>query len=236
MILVDKIVQAAQSLINKDQRSSIKPTEINSFANIAMSDIMDDIHITIQNDKLGILFGKQDMERLKYSQEALNFFYKPGTLTKSGDFYTKPIDLAQIDDLFYLNGRIEKAKNMKHINLLRRMGKHLSFEDSDGLAPQIYYYLETDSGYQIYPNSFNKDIDIVYWRNYNEPKWTYNVVNGTAIYDGSKGDAQNFELPQRFFDDLVYRITILAGINLKDTRSVQPLFGIKKEEERENIS
>ena len=236
MINTDKVFQAVQGLRNKDQRSSIKALEYNSFSITAMADILDDIRITIQNDKLGILIGKQDMERLEYSKEALGYFFKLSTISESSGIYPKPSDIEQREYLYYEDNRIEEAQSFKHIKLLGRMGKHLSYIDNDGLAKNNMYFLDTETGYKIYPSTFTEDVEISYWRTFNEPKWTYFTINGTAVYNGAANDAQNFELPQRFFDDLVYRIAIMSGINIKDTQSIQPLFGIKKEEEQENVS
>lgn len=241
MILIDPVYQAVQSLANKDQRSSVKPTEFNSFSLTAMADIIDDAHITIKNDKLGLVYGKVDKERLAYAKEILTYFYMPAvTIAKTGDFYPRPADIEQTEHLFYGDYRIEELESYNHLTLLRRLGKHLSpdnvDEDGDSSADSNVYYLPTSTGYTVYPSTLTDDILISYWRKWAAPKWTYDVVLNTAVYNGSKSDAQNFELPQRFVDDLIWRIAIMAGINIRDTEMLNPLLIGQKEEEKENLS
>jgi len=241
MILIDKVKQAVDNLANKDQRSSINPSVFNSFSSVAFSDIIDDIRITIKNDQLGLVYGKNDVERLKYSKDAMNYFYSiEAPLTLTGGFFVRPNDLESLEDLFYNGVKVDKLDSYEHLTLLRKMGKHLSPDnvDEDGYsdAAANIYYLPTTDGYKVFPDTVDDQVTATYFKKWAAPKWTYDTINGTAVYNGSKGDAQNFELPERFLDDLVYRIAIMVGINIRDNEMLQPLFGIKKEEEGENIS
>ena len=53
------------------------------------------------------------------------------------------------------------------------------------------------------------------------PKWTYNVVLGKAVYNGSAGDAKDFELHDSEENTLVYKILELAGISMGRADIVQ---------------
>ena len=241
MILIDKVFQAVNGLANKDQRSSLTPNVFNPFSAIALTDIIDDIRITIKNDKLGLVYGKLGMERLRYAQDALNYFYEiESPLTLTSGVFVRPSDLESIEDLFYNGAKIDRLQNYKHLSLLRKMGKHLTpdniDQDGDSSAAMNIYYLPTASGYKVFPATVIANVTATYLRKWNDPKWTYTVINGTAVYNGSASDAQNFELPERFFDDLVWRIAIMAGINIRDNELINPLLAENKNEEKENVS
>lgn len=233
-ININRVYQAIQSLANKDQRSSLKPTEFNSFCAIVMADIVDDARINIQNVKLGLLVGRADKDRLDYSEEILNYFYVSLPFPKNGTSYDKPLDMEQMESMFYDDQEIEKLRDYRDLTLLRRLGKHLSPDNEN--APPNRYYLDTETFFIVYPETFSEDVIINYYRKWKIPKWTYTVVNGTAIYNGSAGDAQNFELPERYFDDVVYRVALLAGINIRDNEMIQPLLASKQSEEQENTN
>jgi len=235
MVSVDKVYSTINSLANKDQRSSVGPSVFNSFSSVAMADIIDDIRITIKNDKLGLVYGKIEKDRLEYAKDALNYFYVIGSgLTFSTDIFLRPVNLESLEDLFYSDDKIDKLESYKHLTLLRKMGKHLSPDNED--ADANIYYLVTEGGYKVFPSTVEDSITATYYRKWASPKWTYMEVNGTAVYNGSANDAQDFELPERFFDDLVYRIAIMVGINIRDDKMLQPLFGEKQIDEKENVS
>jgi len=234
-ISVDRIYQSVQALVNKDQRSSLKPSEFNAFASLAMADIMDEVRITVNNDKVGLLNGTIDMERVQYSSEALRFFYVPALVTsKVGTYYPHPVDLESTDKLFFDDTLIEEAEGYYHITLLRKLGKHLSPDGED--ANVNYYWLPVSGGYQVLPSIFQEDIIVSYTRKWAIPKWTYNTVLNTAVFNGSATDVQDFELSERFFDDIVLRIALYAGVNLRDIPLMNPLFDLNKIEEKENVS
>ena len=234
-ISVDRVFQAVQSLVNKDQRSSLKPAEFNSFAAIVMSDIYDDIRVTIKNDTYGMVSGAVDMERLQYSQEALDELLVPALVTsKSGDTYPRPADIESLGGIFFNDTLIEELESYYHLTLLRRLGKHLSPDEED--ADVNYYFLRSETGYQIYPEVFAEDVVISYSRKWKVPKWTYTVVLNTPVFNLSANDVQDFELPERFFDDLVFKIALMAGVNLRDMTLLDPLMKGEKQEDQERAS
>lgn len=241
MISTNRVWTAVQSIINKDERSAITPTEYNAYSSLAMADIIDEARKTTQGVKALLSIGREDLQRQKYAQEVLNYFYKPATLSISANMYDKPTDLEQVDKLYYTftvgeddevqSVEIERLRTYKDLELLRRMGKHLSPDGSS--AKMSLYYLDTEATFMVYPEEFAQDIQLYYHRAPKVPKWTYTVINNTPVYDGTPVDRQDFELTERNFDNLVLKICMYAGVTLRDTTLIQSMNSIDKKEETE---
>ena len=54
-----------------------------------------------------------------------------------------------------------------------------------------------------------------------EVKWTYNVIQGNALYNSTASDAQDFELHPSEEKNLVMKILKLAGIMIEDPNLYQ---------------
>jgi hypothetical protein len=54
-----------------------------------------------------------------------------------------------------------------------------------------------------------------------DPKWTYVVISGKALYNSSASDAADFDLHESEENNLVMRILELSGITLADPNLVQ---------------
>lgn len=232
MINVDSVYRKLQDISNKDQRSSIKPSLFNNFAEMAVYAIIEQSRKIIENSKVSLINGKSELKRVDYARDLLDHLYSTDTLSKSGNVYPKPSDIDSLDDLFYNNFRIEKASSIKHVNLLQRMGRHLN-PDEEG-ANLNMVHLKTDSGYSVFPSSLEEDITAYYWRKPLVAKWTYLVVDNTPIFNAGASDRQDFDLPERFLDEVVIRIALLAGINIRDRGLLEPILYINKEEIEEN--
>mgnify|MGYP003142108209 FL=1 len=49
-----------------------------------------------------------------------------------------------------------------------------------------------------------------------DPKWTYNTVSGSPVFNQSAADYQDFELPLSDQDTLVFKILEYAGVNIRE--------------------
>jgi len=53
------------------------------------------------------------------------------------------------------------------------------------------------------------------------PKWTYNTVGGSPVFNQSATDYQDFELPESDHVELTLKILQYAGINIREMAVVQ---------------
>lgn len=233
MISVDKVYRKLQDLANKDQRSSINPALFNNFAEMVIFAVIENSRKIIYDSRVLLIKGTGDLDRVEYAKDVIDYFYTQTPLVREIDGYPRPDDIDSLDDLYYRDTRIEKAPNLKHVYLLQRMGRHLNpSENTDNGGDAVY--IENTKGYAVFPNSIEDTISAYYWRKPFMPKWTYTVVNNTPIFNASASDRQDFELPDRYLDEVVYRMALLAGINIRDKALLDPLAGIIKKDETEN--
>ena len=68
----------------------------------------------------------------------------------------------------------------------------------------------------VYPQTITTLVDVLYVRYPSDPKWTYNTVSGSPVFNQSAADYQDFELPLSDQDSLVYKILQYAGINIRE--------------------
>ncbi len=75
-----------------------------------------------------------------------------------------------------------------------------------------------------------------YVKNPSAPKWTYNVVLGKAVYNGSASDANDFELHSSEENNLVYKVLQLAGISMNRPDIIQAATGKDAQESQQQKS
>jgi hypothetical protein len=68
----------------------------------------------------------------------------------------------------------------------------------------------------VYPSTITNNIDVLYVRYPSDPKWTYNTVSGSPVFNQSAADYQDFELPLSDQDTLVFKILEYAGVNIRE--------------------
>ena len=105
--------------------------------------------------------------------------------------------------------------NYREVQLVSQ-NKLSNFMNSGKLNPTDKYpvYVKTSStGIQVYPTSL---VGVVcnYISKPTDPKWTYVVVNGKALYNASDSGAQDFQLHESEESTLTNKILELAGIVL----------------------
>jgi hypothetical protein len=99
-------------------------------------------------------------------------------------------------------------------------------------APSLTYpaYSLFADRINVYPSSINTygQISAVYFRYPKEPKWTYITINGSAVFDQTQSDYQDFEMPQEDEFKLVMKILQYAGVSIRELPVTQ--FAIAQEQ------
>ena len=73
----------------------------------------------------------------------------------------------------------------------------------------------------VYPATIVSAMSSHYVRYPKDPKWTYNTVGGSPIFNSSASDYQDFEMPYSDQTTLVYKILQQAGVNIRGAQVVQ---------------
>jgi hypothetical protein len=139
---------------------------------------------------------------------------------KEVDNTTLATDIYRLGEVLYTHSGSTYPTTVQEVSTSELTNYNLS-----PLAKPTYnnpiYVRSTDTSINIYPNTLNGDIKYNYVKMPNNPKWTYNVVLGKAVYNASAADAKDFELHPSEENNLVYKILQLAGVSMRDSDIAQ---------------
>ena len=219
------------AILNKDNNGYVTPEEFNLFAKQAQLELFEEYFydyknaLNLQNKRLSNS-GYADVP--KQIAEVIDLFTRKETLTYvvGTTSFTLPTDWYTLNVVYYNDTTEVERVNQNKINQLVM---------SNITAPTTSYpayYLTgaststptpTSPGNSliVYPTTITTNVDVLYVRYPSSPKWTYNTVSGSPVFNQSAGDYQDFELPISDQNALVYKILQYAGINIRELAITQ---------------
>lgn len=225
--MINQVYTTVLAILNKDNRGYVSPLEFNLYSELAQMAIFEEMFhkysrsIVKQNNRM---YNSEFSDIPKHIREAFDVFVTEVQLTRlsSGiykntatDFYKGiKLDLLPSKDTGYNRVEIEEVGKLEITKLL----------NNNLTTPTLEYpvYIGVYGGYRIFPalNS-NESVLGTYIRKPKAPKWTYQSVNGNALFNPSAFDYQDFELPVQFFSDLVIKILGYCGIEIREADVIQ---------------
>ena len=143
----------------------------------------------------------------------------PMTVTVLSNFLL-PSDWYTVTTVEYNSLEVERLSRLKALNLI----------NSNLTAPTTSYPAYYQNGATpsvggnsivVYPTTITTGVSVNYVRYPQSPKWTYNTVGGSPVFNVSAADYQDFELPDSDQPTLVLKILQLAGVNIREPEVVQ---------------
>ena len=159
----------------------------------------------------------------------------PGTLAApmtvtTGANFALPADWYTITAIQYNGLEVERISQQKVLNLI----------NSNLTAPTTTYPSYHQNGattnvggntITVYPNTGTDAITTGITANYVRyplaPKWTYNTVAGSPVFNQAAADYQDFEMPSSDMPTLVNKILQMAGMNIREQAVTQ--YGMQEE-------
>lgn len=226
--MINQVYTTVLAILNKDNRGYVTPLEFNLYSELAQMAIFEEMFhkysrsLVKQNNRM---YNSEFSDIPKHIREAFDVFVSETNLSRlpnsrykfnTTDFY-KGIKLEIINgsqDTFANRIDIEEVSKLEITRLL----------NNNLITPTFEYpvYVGIDGEYRIFPS-----LDIAtkvlgtYIRKPKVPKWTYQSINGNALFNPSALDYQDFELPVQFFTDLVIKILGYCGLEIREADVVQ---------------
>ena len=229
MVNIDTVYQKVLAITNKEQRGYITPHEFNLFADQAQMEIfeqyfydlnqfsrapnndMDYANITSNlQDKISLFeMYNEDVDTVNefgdINLSTVENFYRLGTVrVKYADktlfHVAEEIQAKELD--LYINSPISKTTKdwPVYINRIRKSSA-ISYPSHIKILP--------------FPHTTQDDkVQISYIKKPLKPSWGYIVVNDKPLYNSQT--STNFDLHESEESELVYRILVLFGINIKE--------------------
>lgn len=219
------------AILNKDNNGYVTPEEFNLFAKQAQLELFEEYFydyknaLNLQNKRLSNS-GYADVP--KQIAEVIDLFTRKETLTYvvGTTSFTLPTDWYTLNVVYYNDTTEVERVNQNKINQLV-----MSNITAPTTSYPAYYLTGASTSTPtptlpgnsliVYPTTITTLVDVLYVRYPSDPKWTYNTVSGSPVFNQSAGDYQDFELPISDQNALVYKILQYAGINIRELAITQ---------------
>jgi len=217
--MINQVYTTVLSILNKESRGYITPTEFNMYAELAQMGLFEDLFhkysksIVKQNNRL---YHSEYSDIPRHIREVVDIFInveKNIAVDLEGLYYVSDLNIYRLIGLDFFGSEIEEVGKMEVNRML----------NNDLIAPSESYpvYIGVKGRYKIYPTLDDKEITATYVRKPIQPKWTYTTVSGNALFNPTALDYQDFELPDSMFNEIVVKILSYCGIQIREAEVVQ---------------
>tara|TARA_R110000851_G_scaffold291462_2_gene445816 strand:+ start:11533 stop:12240 length:708 start_codon:yes stop_codon:yes gene_type:complete len=215
--MINQIYQVLLSIVNKENSGYISPTEFNLIA------------ANVQNEILAEYFSEENRNKVKENRgltnkghsnldfldrQKIEQFAESIGVTQVGTTFPLPTNLYYIED-----DGVSIAGNIVVEEVERAKMNYLARSEA---APTEQYpvYTRYSNAISVLPLTITQVV-MEYLRKPNNPQWTYQVIenpDGSTIelYDPTSSSFQDFELHEGEFSNIVMRMLVFFGINLRE--------------------
>ena len=229
--MIDLVRSTVLTILNKENNGYVSPTEFNILANNVQYEIYRDYFEDINKDSIR---GSRGLSSSGYGnlpfkeRQRITRFSASSSITKSNGEFSLPSDLYFIEQ----DGVVTSSN--KVVEEVERSS--ISYLQGSSAAPTAAHpvYESLGDTINITPSTV-ENINLRYLRKPLKPNWTYVSINGDPIFNVSDSSYQDFDLHPSEFSNIVNRILLYFGVNLREADIVKLADGIKdKQNLKEN--
>jgi len=213
MVSIDRVYKTILTLANSDIRGNIKPSEIRDLIYLTVNEIFEEylyeVNRLVNRQNRGLM--NTGLEKIPDRiREKIQYFSKDATLAYNVSVFVLPSDLRYIDSIWY--DTLTEVEPCKNATEFKTIAKFIH------TAPSVDYpiYLQQGTNIKVLPISINANLTITYLRNPLIPKWTYNFIGGSEVFNPSALDFQDIDLHASDESAVILRTLAKVGINLKE--------------------
>lgn len=228
MALINKARNVLNNLFQKHDRNLLTPDEFTDSCKYVQGKMVregfDFLNNIKNNARIGRV-GKNDYDKERYYKNVIRGLISTSTLTynTTTDTFDLPEDYSLASSIYFSGNEVEEAsQDERFIMNIDEIGVDETYP--------VYFMGSTDI--EIVPDSITSGVKMYYYRLPKDPKWTYNVVGGKAVFDGDKSDFQDLELPEDMFDEIIRELAIYWGLQLKQPDVAQFMGRAENENEQ----
>lgn len=217
--MINQVYTTVLSILNKESRGYVTPTEFNLYAELAQMGLFEDLFhkysksIVKQNNRL---YNSEYSDIPRHIREVIDIFiYSKDNVVEVGGLYS--IDDSRFYRLVNLDYNGADIEEVSKLEINKMLNNNL-------ITPTVTYpvYVGIEGQYRIYPTGLDpKYVNATYVRKPFQPKWTYSVVAGNPLFNPTAEDYQDFELPESMFNEIVVKILSYCGIQIREAEVVQ---------------
>ena len=221
--MIDAVRNTVLAILNKNNYGYLSPSDFNLYAQQAQLEIFEDYfyqyntQINLENARRS---GTDYANLSKGILEVIDLFSKTATLAQTAaadNTYTMPADYYLMNTVIYNGLEVERVNQGKITMLLNSM--------ITAPSKEFPAYTTEGSTMTVYPITITgaTDVSAQYVRYPLPPKWTYYTALELQgpVFNQSAADYQDFELPLDNLNDLVIKICLYAGVEIREAAVVQ---------------
>lgn len=228
--MIDTIYKVLLTILNKENQGYVSPEEYNLLANLVQLEIftgyLDEQNLDKNKQNRGLTNKGYANLAFKGRQEITTFAATSDEAVTAG-VLTLPTDLYILEDQGITTDAgilIDEVERGQIASMMRTE-----------VAPTALYPVYESYGktLKIYPNTITT-ANVRYIRYPKEPKWTYTVVSNKELFNPSNGSYQDFELGKDEFYNIVIKMALFFGLNLREADVVQVAQAIQNSNNQKN--
>lgn len=232
--MINEIRNTVLAILNKNNNGYLTPEEFNLFAKQAQLEVFEGYFYSLNN-----WISKRNIRRshsgfadiTKELEEVLDIFTVRKTLTHvAGGQFDLPDNWYTLLKLEINNtSGLTEIERVNHYKVSQLLMSNLTAPNTT--YPAYVLGPEADATppnpvantVQVYPDTIQADVDLVYVRYPVAPKWTYESIgpDGDPVFNDTNVDFQDFELPLSDAIDITIKICEYAGISIREKEVVQ---------------
>tara|TARA_R110002051_G_scaffold159643_1_gene231137 strand:- start:1429 stop:2121 length:693 start_codon:yes stop_codon:yes gene_type:complete len=221
--MIDLVKSTVLTILNKENNGYITPAEFNMLANNVQYEIYRDYFENINRDTVrdNRGFSSSGYGNLPFKErQRITKFATASSITKSNGVFSLPSNLYFIEQ-----DGVTTASN-KVVEEVERSS--MAYLQGSSAAPTTAHpvYESMGDSISVLPSTV-ESINLRYLRKPLKPNWTYMSVGGDPLFNISDNSYQDFELHASEFSNIVNRMLVYFGINLREAQIVQVAEGLK---------
>ncbi len=216
---VDIIYKTVLSILNKEQRGYMTPSEFNNIARQVQLEIFEK---NFEDLNQALRMPENDSEyanREKLYEENISYFQTVNTLNIVNNSYSSTV--YRLGSLLTNYKNVEREIQQVTQHELNLINKSKLTKPSEEFP--VFSILNNGSSViiNVYPNTIPLDqVDVSYIRFPTAPNWGFTQGNvGQYIYNDT--NSTQFEISMNNFTDIVLNILMYAGVIIRDPQIIQ---------------
>lgn len=216
--MLDSIYKLVQALVNKEQLGYVRPLDFNLYVNNGCNKLFNKAFIDLKTNVRKMnwhLDGKNLANYSEFQKQMIEHFTEPDyPLTVTDGYAVPPTNMEFIMDIYNGTTPIDKV-DWSDFLLLKR-NNYVSPTECTPICSKV------GSKIAISPTSITT-ATLSYLRKPNTAKWTFEEVDGKPMYDPTKNDFKEVDIPYSMKDELVTLVFEMACKELRETAQQQLL-------------
>lgn len=211
-MFIDRVKRVVQIILNTDNRGNFSPSDFNDILHNVINEIFEEylyeVNRMVNRENRGLINNGLESVPDRIREKLLHFLQEEDIAVSSGVF-ALPEDIRYFDSVYTdADVEVELCKNMREFKTIKNFIH---------TTPTTTYPIgiKKGSSLEVLPTDVT-DITLYYLRNPLIPKWTYTIVGDVELFNSSAGDFQDIDMHPSEEENIIRRVLLAFGINLKE--------------------